>query len=114
MTTLSQTLRTKGKKALLVGVVLHILLPSPCALAAEREGTVLFFSLEDLQQMLASPSLPSLTSLFSRSQPSPSFAWQAQPEATEQDGPLERNARYGNGLGIDGYRLPGARPLWGY
>jgi hypothetical protein len=35
-------------------------------------------------------------------------------EAAEQDGPLERNARYGNGLGIDGYRLPGTRPLWGY
>ena len=114
MTTLRQTLRTKGKKALLVGAVLHVLLPAPPVLAAEREGTVLFFSLEDLQWVLASPSLPSLTSLFSRAQSLPSFAWQARPEATEQGGPLKRNARYGEGLGIDGYRLPGTRPLWGY
>jgi len=113
MTTLSQTWCTKCRKALLAGVALSTLLTPPYALAAEREGTVLFFSMEDLQQVLSSPSLPSLASLFSRAQPSPSF-WQEQPEAAEQDGPLERNARYGNGLGIDGDRLPGTRPPWIY
>jgi len=108
MTTLSQTLRAKCRKALLAGVALSALLTPPCALAAEREGTVLFFSLEDLQQALSHPSLPSLSQLL------PSFAWWEQPEAAEQDGPLERNSRWGNGLGVEGYLRPGTRPLWGY
>jgi hypothetical protein len=54
---------------------------------------VLFFSVEDLQQALSHPSLPSLSHL------SPSGAWWEPPKATEQDGPLERNFRWGNGLG---------------
>ena len=113
MTTFSQTLSTKCRNALLATVALSVLLTSPSALAAEREGTVLFFSLEDLQQVLTHPSLPSLTALLSLSPPSPSF-WQEQPEVAEPDGPLERNLRWGNGLGIDGYTRPGTRPLWGY
>ena len=108
MMTLSQTLRTKCRKALLAGVALSALLTPACALAAEREGTVLFFSLGDLQQALSHPSLPSLWQLPS------SFAWRERPEAAEQDGPLERNARWGNGLGIDGHIRPGTHPLWGY
>jgi hypothetical protein len=110
----SQTLRTKCKRSLLVGAVLRVLLPSPYALAAEREGTVLFFSVEDLQQVLSYLSFPSLASLLSLPQPSPSFAWRERPEATEQNGALGRNTRYGNGPGIDRYTLPGTRPLWGY
>jgi len=109
MTILSQTLRTKYRKALLAAVALLVLLPPAGALAAEREGTVLFFSLEDLQQAL---SRPSPFSLFL--QLSSSFAQREQPEAETQDGPLERNARWGNGLGVDGYTHPGTRPLWGY
>jgi hypothetical protein len=108
MTMLSQALRTQCRKALVAGLTLSILLTPTCALSAEREGTVLFFSLEDLQQALSHPSLPSLSQL------SPSFAWWEQPEAAEQDGPLERNFRWGNGLGVDGYTRPGTRPLWGY
>ena len=111
MTTLSQTLRTRCKKALLGGAILYLLLPSPCALAAEREGTVLFFSLEDLQQMLSHPSHFLSSSLW---QLPSSFAWRERPEEAERDGPLERNARWGNGQGIDGYRRPGTHPLWGY
>ena len=108
MTTFSQTLSTKCRKAFLAGVALSVLLTPPCALAAEREGTVLFFSLADLQQMLFHPSLPSLWQLPS------SFAWRERPEAAEKDGPLERNARWGNGQGIDGHNRPGTHPLWGY
>ncbi len=111
MTTLSHTLRSKCRKALLAAVALLVLLPPAGALAAEREGTMLFFSLEDLQQAL-SPSSP--FSLPSFLQLSPSFARQEQPKAEKQDGPVERNSRWGNGLGVDGYTRPGTRPLWGY
>jgi hypothetical protein len=107
MTTLSQALRTQCRKVLLAGLAFLVLLPPPWALSAEREGTVLFFSMEDLQQALSHPSLPSLSHL------SPSSAWWEPPEAAEQDDLLERNFRWGNGLGIDGYTRPGTRPLWG-
>ena len=109
MTTLSQALRTQGRKALLAGLALLVLLTATYAMSAEREGTVLFFSLEDLKQALSHPSLPLLSQL------SPSVGWWEQPEAAEQDGPLERNARWGHGLGFDGYAYPGARrSLWGF
>jgi len=108
MTTLSHTLSAKCRKALLAGVALSVLLAPACALAAEREGSVLFFSMEDLQQALSHPSHPSLSQL------APSFAWWEWPEAVKQDGRLERNSRWGNGLGVDGYTRPGTRPLWGY
>jgi hypothetical protein len=107
MTTLSHTLSAKCRKILLAGLALLVLLPPACALAAEREGTVLFFSVEDLQQALSHSSLPSLSQL------APSFAWQEQPKVAEQDGRLERNSRWGNGLGVEGYTRPGTRPLWG-
>jgi hypothetical protein len=107
MTTLSQALRMQCRKVLLAGLALSVLLTPTRVLSAEREGTVLFFSLEDLQQALSHPSLPSLSPL------SPSGAWWEQPKAAEQDDPLERNFRWGNGLGIDGYTRPGTRPLWG-
>jgi hypothetical protein len=108
MPTLSQILCTQGRKALLAGVALTVILTPPFAQSAEREGTVLFFSLEDLQQLLSRPSLPSLWQLPS------TFAWWERPEAAEQNGSLERYYRWGNGQGIDGYMRPGTRPLWGY
>ena len=61
MTTPGHTLRTKCRKALLAGVALSALLTPAGALAAEREGTVLFFSVEDLQQALSHPSPFSLS-----------------------------------------------------
>jgi hypothetical protein len=100
-----RALRTKCRKALLAGVALSVLLTPAFARSAEREGTVLFFSLEDLQQVLSHLSLPSFSQLL------PSFAWRERPEAAEQDGPLERSFRWGNGLGVDGYTRPGTRPL---
>jgi len=108
MSTLSQALSAKCRKALLAGVALGALLTPTFAMSAEREGAVLFFSVEDLQQALSHPTLPSFSQLL------PSFAWQEQPNATEEDGRRERNARWGNGLGVDGYTRPGTRPLWGY
>ena len=108
MTTLTQALHSQGRNALLAGLTLLVLLTPTCALSAEREGSVLFFSMEDLQQVLAHPALPALSQL------SPSLAWWKQPKVTEQDGPLERNSRWGNGLGVEGYTRPGTRPLWGY
>jgi hypothetical protein len=48
MTTFSQALRTQCRNALLAGLALSVLLTPTCALSAEREGTVLFFSVEDL------------------------------------------------------------------
>ena len=111
MTTLSHTLRTHCRKALLAGVALSTLLMPVGAPAAEREGTVLFFSVENLHQTLSHPSLFSLPSLWPLS---PGFAWREQSEAAAQDSHLERNARWGNGLGADGYTRPGTRPLWGY
>ena len=111
MTTLSHTLRSKCRKALLAAVALLVLLPPAGALAAEREGTVLFFSLEDLQQVLSHPSPFSLPSFL---QLSPSFARREQSETEKQDGPVERNSRWGDGLGVDGYTRPGTRPLWGH
>jgi hypothetical protein len=107
MTTLSRALRTQGRKALLAGLALSVLLTPTRALSTVREGTVLFFSVEDLHQTLSHPSLPSLSPL------SPSGAWWEPPKAAEQDGPLERNSRWGNGLGVDGYTRPGTRPLCG-
>ena len=111
MTTLSHTLRSKCRKALLAAVALLVLLPPAGALAAEREGTMLFFSLEDLQQALSHPSGFSLSPFL---QLPSSFARRKQPEAEKQDGPLERNSRWGDGLGVDGYIRTGTRPLWGY
>src|SRR5262245_27961706 len=108
MATLSHTRRTKCRTALLVAVALLVLLPPAAALAAEREGTVLFFPLEDLQLVLSHPSL------FSFSQLSPSVAWRERHATEKQDGPVERNFRWGNGLGVDGYTRSGTRPLWGF
>ena len=108
MTTYSQALRKTLRRSFLAILTLSTLLTTTCAFSAERDGTVLFFSADDLKEVLSHPSLPSFSQL------SPSFAWQEQPKAAEPDGRQERNARWGNGLGIDGYTRPGTRPLWGY
>src|SRR5882724_10960841 len=92
-------LSTQCRKALLAGVALSALLMPPCALAAEREGTVLFFAVEDLQQPWSHSSLPLFSQLV------PSFAWLEQPEAAEQDGRLERNSRWATVWGAMG--IPG-------
>ena len=114
MTTLRYTGSPKLCLAFLALLTASTLLMPSGAKAAERNGTVLFFSFEDIQQVLARPSLPALTSLLSFSQSASSFAWRAQSETAERGSPMERNTRYGNGFWVDGYRLPGPHPLWGY
>ena len=84
------------------------------AKAAERDGTVLFFSLEDIQHVLVHPSRSALSSLFSFSSPASGLAWRARSETAEQYSPQERDTRYDAGLEMEGYRLPGPHPLWGY
>jgi hypothetical protein len=112
MTTLRYTRSPKLCLAFLALLTATTLLMPPGATAAERNGTVLFFSLEDIRQVLERPSLPALTSLFSFSQPT--FSWRAQSQTMKQGSLMERNTRYGNGFWVDGYRLPGSHPLWGY
>lgn len=109
MATFCTLLSKKAGKSLFAALTLTLLLTPTYALSAERDGAVLFFSWEDPKQELAHLSLPSLSQL------SPRFAWREQHEAAEQEGPVERNYHWGNGLGVDGYAYPGARrPLWGY
>lgn len=106
MTTFNQALSAKCRKALLAGLALVVLLTPICAMAAERDGTVLFFSLEDLKQALYNPTLSEL---------SPSFSWRNPQQQANQESPIERNYRWGHGLGFDSYAYPGTRmPLWGY
>jgi hypothetical protein len=102
-------LSTKVRNSLLAVLAFVVLLPPTHALAAEREGTVLFFSVDDLKQELSHPSLSSLAPL------SPSFTWRALHEQAYEEGPSERDYRWGNGLGFGGYANPWTpRPLWGY
>jgi hypothetical protein len=109
---LSKKLRNSLPAAPAAALALAILLTPPYARAAEREGTVLFFSVADLTQLLSHPTLPALPSLAALS---PSRAWGEPDQAAEPDGPLERNARWGHGLGLDGYAYPGPRrSLWGF
>lgn len=98
----------KQKKAqtVLIALSLTVLLMPGSAFPAERDGTVLFFSFEDLQKNLSHPTLPQWL---------PSFAWRSQQRQHDHMTPLERSYFWGNGLGIDGYARPGARrPLRGY
>jgi len=99
-------LKQKKARTVLVALSLTALLTPGSAFSAERDGTVLFFSFEDLQKELSHPTLPQLL---------PNFAWSGQQEQHDQMTPLERSYFWGNSLGIDGYARPGAhRPLWGY
>lgn len=102
-------LHSKVRNSLLAALAFTVLLTPVRALSAEREGTVLFFSFDDLRQELSHPSLPSLAQL------SPGLTWRALHEQAYEDGPIERNARWGHGLGFGGYANPRTpRPLWGY
>lgn len=106
MPTRTRTARVSYWTALFAGLALVALLTPSAVMAAQRDGTVLFFSLEDLTQALSHPTLPGL---------SPSFFWQPLLPQEPQESPIERNYHWGNGLGVDGLAYPGARmPLWGY
>jgi hypothetical protein len=86
--------------------VLGLVCPPTPAQAIEREGTMLFLSFEELQDALRFPSF----SLFPLG-----TASSLRPDWHEGDSRVERNIRWGNGLGVDGYGTPGTRrSLWGY
>jgi hypothetical protein len=92
--------------SLLAALALTLMLTPTLAVSAERDGSTLFFSFEDLTQGLHR-SIPSL--LYPRS------AFQPPKDQTNQDSPIEQRYRWGNGLGFDSYAYPGTRqPLWGY
>jgi len=93
-------------KSLLVIFGLVVALSPVGALAAERDGTALFFSFEELSQMLRHPTSPQFD---------PRSALQPQGEEAGHEGRIEREYRWGNGLGINSYAYPSThRPLWGY
>lgn len=56
--------RTISWSALFAGLAFILQMMPISALAAQRDGTVLFFSLEDLTQVLAKPMLPDLSPSF--------------------------------------------------
>ena len=102
----TRTARMSYWTALCAGLALVALLTPIAVMAAQRDGTVLFFSLEDLTQALSKPTLPDL---------SPSFVWQHLLPQAHQESLIEQSYQWGNGLGVDGLAYPGSRmPLWGY
>lgn len=111
MKTLCYTSSAKLRLTLLALLTVITLLMPLSAKAAERDGTVLFLPLEDIQNVLTQPSLSSLTSLFSFSSPASNFAWS---ETAERDSAIERNTVHGTKLQIEGDYLPGPHSLWGY
>ncbi len=89
---------------LLALVLLTVLMPFP-TFAMERDGTVLFFSREDVQALFSTPL---------RLQLLPQFAWRETDERTEHGYLLDYYSLWKNCIRIDGQLYPGAgRPLWG-
>jgi hypothetical protein len=72
---------------------------------------VIYFALEDLQldlrHLLQHDNLPSLIPQMNQ------LTFQTD-QTFYANRPIERSMRWGNGQGIDGYRLPVMRPLWGH
>ncbi len=102
-------LSTNVRNFLLAVVACTVLLTPTYALSAEREGAVLFFSFDDLKEEVSHPSIPSFSQWL------PSFAWRDLQDQAYEEGPIERDARWGNGLGFGGYAHPRTpRLLWGY
>ena len=110
MAKVHNTLSKKVRQSFLIALALTVLLTPIGALAAQRDGTVLFFSFEDLKQGLVNLTPATLV---------PSFPWrdsqQQANQESQQESQIERNYRWGHGLGFDSYAYPGVRmPLWGY
>jgi len=98
--------RRKIKDVFFIVLIFTVLLIPTGALAFQRDGNIFFFSFEELKE-----GLIHLTPVA----PLPRLSWlRSQPQA-EQESLSERNYRWGDGLGIDGYAHPWVRqPLWGY
>src|SRR5262245_53112406 len=111
MTTLRHTTGSKLRLTFLALLTAATLSLPSSAKAAERDGTVLFFPLGDVQQMIVHPSRQSLTALLSFTPPAPNSALNAWSATPVRDNPLQWNNTYSNGMCVDGCRLPGPRPL---
>ena len=108
MMTLRLVLNKRIRRATLVVLACSVLLTPAYAVSAERDGTVIYFTFEDLNQMFSHSSPPSFRQIF------PGFSWRDQREQPGQQRHIERNYRWDNGRGFDDSTRPGTRPLWGY
>jgi len=108
MTIVRQTSSAKRRLALLTVATLST---PPSAKAAERDGTVLFFPLADLQQLIGHPFRNSLNAFLSFSPLVSSCAWHAWSTAPEQANPLQWNTGCGNEPGSEEFHLPGLHTL---
>jgi hypothetical protein len=99
MASKSKSLNQTVKKSLLAMIALTVLLTPASGFTAERDGSVLFFSLEDLQQTLSNPTAPSFSDWSSN------FAWRNQREQ-DQPGPGIDYLSRGHGPGEGAPGLP--------
>ena len=107
MMTLRLVLNKRISRATLVVLACSVLLTPTYAFSAERDGTVIYFTFEDLKQMFSHSSPPSLRQVF------PGFSWRDQREQPGQQRPIERNYRWGNGQGVDGCSASRDAPVVG-
>lgn len=93
-------------KPLLASLALTVVLTPALAFPVERDGLTLFFSFEEVREIIQDPTPQRLL---------PPLALDFQKEESDTSR-IERKAQWGNGLGFDGYASPylGRRPLWGY
>jgi hypothetical protein len=93
-------------KPLLAALALAVVLTPALAFSVERDGTTLFFSFEELREILRHPSpqqfIPPLSLQFQNTE--------------GQDGRMEQEYRWRNGFEINRSVYPDSlrRPLWGY
>ena len=114
MTIVRQTSSATLRLALLTLLTVATLSLPSSVKAAERDGSVLFFPLADLQQLIVHPSRQSLNEFFSFSPPVSSCAWHARSTDSEQANPFQWHTGYGNEPRSEEFHLPGLHMLWGY
>jgi len=101
------TMRSKTvRNVFLIALTFTVLLAPTNVRAVQRDGNILFFSFDELKEGFTH---------LTPAAPLPRFSWRRSLSQARQESLIERNYRWGNGLGIDGYAHPGVRrPLWGY
>lgn len=93
-------------KGFFAALALCVVLTPSLPFAAERDGTTLFFSFDDLKEGMQNPTSSQWSSYITQ---------MMRQDQGGKESPIERNYYWGNGLGFDGYAAPGSRrPLWGY
>lgn len=93
-------------KPLLTSLALTVVLTPAVAFPVERDGLTLFFSFEDVREIIQDPAPQRLW-------PPLAFDFQQEKATTSR---IEREAQWNEGLGFNGCSSPyiGQRPLWGY